>query len=217
MAVFNINITSDPVCPHCYMAKRRLDRAIQLYKRVVPDGSKDTFVINWKAFYLDSSSPKVGIPISQRMEQRFGTASDNMIHRLTMIGRAEGVEFTMDSKIGNTRDAHRLVYLAGLKGPETQNELVSVLFRSYFEESGDITDHGMLLDVAEKAGLDREEAKKWLEGEDGGAEVDREAEAARKRGVRGVPNLVINDNIVIEGAEDVQSFLEHLTTAREAC
>jgi len=38
--------------------------------------------------------------------------------RLKRVGKAHGIDFTFAGKVGNTRDSHRLMYLAGLKGED---------------------------------------------------------------------------------------------------
>lgn len=54
------------------MGKKRLDKAIELYKKVYPGGRNDKFTVSWHAFYLDPTAPKAGISWFERHEQRFG-------------------------------------------------------------------------------------------------------------------------------------------------
>ncbi|ROW11337.1 hypothetical protein VMCG_01227 [Cytospora schulzeri] len=213
MTNITIAITSDP----CYMGKKRLDKAIELYKKVYPGGRDDTFTISWHAFYLDPSAPKQGIPWLERHVQRFGPEKATALQdRLASIGRQHGITFSFAGKIGNTRDAHRLILMSGTKGPEAQDRVVMELFRDHFEGEGDVTSHDTLLRVAEKAGLDRDEAKGWLEGGDGGEQVDAEVQRALERSVTGVPSFIIQDKYEIDGAQDEQDFLEYLIKAKEA-
>lgn len=201
----------------CYLGKRRLDKAIEVYKRVYPGASNDTFVVSWSPFYLDPSLPKQGVPVGQRMAERFGPDRvEFMQNRLRMMGQPDGINFTFSGKIGNTRDAHRLIQLGKTKGLETQNRVVTELFRGYFEESGDITSHELLTSAGEKAGLDPAEIKKWLAEGKGGPEVDREVDLAYRAGIQGVPNFTINDKFTVDGAQDVQVFLEEFVKAKEA-
>jgi hypothetical protein len=48
MTAFNVEIVSDPVCPFCFLGKKRLDRAIEVYKKTIPSGSEDVFNITCK-------------------------------------------------------------------------------------------------------------------------------------------------------------------------
>ncbi|KAF3763031.1 DSBA oxidoreductase [Cryphonectria parasitica EP155] len=223
MTNFNITIVSDPICPFCYLGKKRLERAIHYYKKTIPGGSADTFTVTWKPYYLDPTLPQgKGTPVLERMASKFGPDRiEALTQRLTLMGRSEGICFSFQGKLGNTRDAHRLVQLARQKdaekgGDEVQERLMSALMSGYFEEGGDITSHEMLLDAAAKAEMDRAEAKKWLEEGGGGEEVDREVEGAYAKGIRGVPHFFINDRFEISGAQDVEEFLGEFVKAKEA-
>ncbi|KAI1503998.1 DSBA oxidoreductase [Biscogniauxia marginata] len=217
MTNFTIKIVSDTVCPWCYVGKKRLDRAIDLYRQVYPGGKDDTFTISWAPFYLDPTSPRVGIPVKERMAQRFGPDRLQAIfERLTAIGGEEGINFGFAGRIGNTRDSHRLIQLGKTKGAEAENRVVLELFRSYFEGEGDITSHDTLVAAAEKAGLDPAEARDWLASGKGGAEVDAEVREANAKGIHGVPNFTIQGKHVVDGAQDAQVFMAEFARIKEA-
>ncbi|KAK6953059.1 hypothetical protein Daesc_005358 [Daldinia eschscholtzii] len=209
MTNFSIKIVSDTVCPWCYVGKKRLDRAIDLYRKTYPDGKNDTFTVSWFPFYLDPTSPKKGVPLVERMIQRFGPDKlEAMQRRLELIGREEGINFSFKGKVGNTRDSHRLIQFGKTKGNDVENRVVLELFKTYFEGEGDITSHDTLIDAAQKAGLDKTEVKDWLESDKGGKEVDQEVQEAYARDIHGVPHFTVQDKYKIGGAEDPQAFLE---------
>lgn len=162
------------------------------------------------------------MPVLERMAEKFGADRQEAItKRLSQMGQGEGICFSFQGKLGNTRDAHRLVQLARVKdgengSSEVQEAFMAALMRGYFEEGGDVTSHDMLLDAAEKAGLDRAEAGKWLEEGKGGKEVDREVEEAYARGIRGVPHFIIDEKYEVSGAQDVESFLGEFIRAKQA-
>ncbi|KAI0599717.1 DSBA-like thioredoxin domain-containing protein [Biscogniauxia sp. FL1348] len=217
MTNFTIKIISDTVCPWCYVGKKRLDRAIDLYRKVYPGGKDDTFTISWSAFYLDPTSPRVGIPVLERMAERFGTDRLQAIHqRLTAIGREEGIAFRFAGRIGNTRDSHRLIQLGKTKGHEVENRVVLELFQAYFEGDGDITSHDTLVAAGEKAGLRAAEVREWLTSGKGGTEVDAEVLEANIRGIHGVPNFIIQGTHVVDGAQDSQVFMAEFAKIKEA-
>ncbi|KAK6062640.1 DSBA-like thioredoxin domain-containing protein [Seiridium cupressi] len=207
MTHFNIKVISDPVCPFCYLGKTRLDKGIELctyileshtallalfteHRKVYPGGKDDTFNISWVAFYLDPGAPQVGIPLLERMEQRFGREKVSMIlEGLRKQGLENGVNFSTKSKIGNTRNAHRLIQLAKTKDNETENQVIMELFKAYFEDGGDITSFETLIGAAVKAGLDENETEGWLESGKGGEAVDREVDEAYTKGLNGVPQF----------------------------
>jgi predicted DsbA family dithiol-disulfide isomerase len=147
------------------------------------------------------------------------------------IGASLGIDFKNGGKTGSTRLSHRLIHLAGTPSKTTtssqnaattptrsqhlalQNRVVTELFKGYFEEEADITDISVLVDVGVKAGMDtiglsEVEIRRYLESEEGGKEVDRQAMEARLAGVSGVPNFVINGVYEVGGAQDVDVFLD---------
>lgn len=195
--------------PKCYVGKKRLERAIELYKRNVPGGANDTFTITWHPFYLDPSLPKTGIDRDVHLARKFGPERLALVTaHLKRLGEAEGIHFSLKGKIGNTRDAHRLVQLAKTKSNELENKVIATLFKSHFEEDADITSHDVLAEIGEKAGLEKAEVKDWLSQGRGGQEVDREVEEAYRKGISGVPNFTINDRYEVQGAQDAEGFLD---------
>lgn len=201
--------------PQCYLGKVRLEKAIDLYKKTYPGGKEDTFTISWSPFYLDPTSPKVGVPLRERMLQRFGPQFEMMQKRLHAAGKLDGINFSSGSKVGNTRDSHRLVELAKAKGNDVENRVISELFRSYFENDGDITSHDMLVAAAEKAGLDAAEVRAWLAGDQGGKEVDAQVARANAKNVHGVPQFTIQDKLVVDGAQDPDAFVRAFVALKE--
>ncbi|KAI0193678.1 DSBA-like thioredoxin domain-containing protein [Xylaria flabelliformis] len=239
MTNFAIDIVSDPVCPWCYIGKRRLDKAIALYQKVYPSGRQDTFTINWKAYYLDSTAPAKGISWDERLLQKLAstrsksnpdltaTEEDNKVvaqqlkTRLATIGRQEGIQFSFQGKIGNTRSAHRAIAfskthanLENESAQQVQDRFVTALFEAYFEGDIDITSHEALADVAASVGLDRAEMLAWLDSGEGGEEVDEEDRAARARGIEGVPCFTVQ-GVKVDGAQDVQDLMEMFVKVKE--
>lgn len=155
------------------------------------------------------------------MAEKFGPAQVEAVSkRLISMGQPEGICFRMDGKLGNTRDAHRLMQLARTKDDgkrnEHQNKLMSAMMRRYFEEGGDITSQTLLLGAAAEAGLDQTEAKAWLDEGKGGDAVDKEVQEAYARGIQGVPHFIINGRHELSGAQDVEGFLGLLMRAKAA-
>ncbi|KAK3400496.1 DSBA-like thioredoxin domain-containing protein [Sordaria brevicollis] len=225
MTHFQIKVISDIICPWCYIGKRRLERAITLYRSSsIPNltTKDDTFSITYSPFYLDPSLPKPspggdgdgdggGIDPKVYLAKKIGGDPQRlaMIHaRLKAIGESEGINFSLTGKIGNTRDAHRLIQLGKTKSLDVQDRVVAALFELHHEEGQDVSSRGYLVAAAERAGLDGEEVRRWLDGEGGGEEVDGEVEEAQRMGVRGVPHFVINGRSELSGAQEPETFVQ---------
>lgn len=215
MTHFTISVVSDTVCPWCYVGKVKLDAGIAAYKLAHPD-NKDTFSTTWLPFYLNPAAPKVGINKLEYYKSKFGNERTSMIiDRLRNVGKEVGINFSFGGKTGNTRDSHRLIQLGKTKGPEVQTKVVEELFKSYFENEGDITSHEMLQAAGVKAGLDPADVKAWLNSDKGGPQVDREVMEAQIRGVSGVPNFVMQGKYEIGGAQDAENFVKVFERIKE--
>jgi len=221
MTNFSIKVVLDTVCPWCYLGHRRLQKAISAYQAAHASAATtgggstdtDTFTITWHAYYLNPEAPPYpGIEKKAYLERQFQVGLlQAMQARLAEAGAADGVKFQFGGKTGRSRDSHRLVYLAGQKlGSEAQTRVVEALGRAYFLNEENITDKAVLVRAAVDAdvGIDAVEAKKWLDGDEGGAEVDREALEETTKYINAVPHFTIQGKYVVEGAEQPQVFLE---------
>lgn len=208
MTNFQITITSDTVCPWCYVGKKRLESGIAAYRRKHPSRSTDTFATTWKPFYLN---PSAGASLDKQTvyETKFGAERTKaMQNMLSKIGAENGIAFKYGGRTGNTRDSHRLLQLGKVKGAEMQTRVVEELFRAYFEEEKDITSHAVLLDAGVKAGLGKEEVQGLLKSNEMGEVVDREVKEAQMRFISGVPHFVINNKYEVGGAQEADTFVE---------
>ena len=202
MTNYNINITSDIVCPWCYIGHARLSKAIENHKATYPD---DKFKLDYKPFYLNpapqvyasSGPPPPAFPIESKNRreyyaEKFGPSRAKQIEAMVVGAAAQaGLNFSFGGLTGPSRNGHRLVHYAqNHGGEEAQNKAMIGLWKRYFEQEVDITTLDTLVDVGIEAGLgSAEEIRKYLETGDDANLVDEEAEEARDKGISGVPKL----------------------------
>lgn len=200
--VMTIDIFSDVVCPWCFIGKRRLEKALRL-----PNGGYDTRV-NWLAFELNPDMPREGMDRNTYLTAKFGGSErlKTLDERVSSAGAEEDIIFAFDriAKTPNTRDAHRLIWLAKLKG--IQDEVVEALFRAYFSEARDIGDRGVLLEIAENTGFTNEERMAFLDEGESLLAVQEEEGMARHIGINSVPSFIINNKYLISGAHPPESL-----------
>ncbi|KAK4082391.1 uncharacterized protein Triagg1_2203 [Trichoderma aggressivum f. europaeum] len=211
MTHFRIDVVSDTVCPWCYVGRKQVQRAQQIWQQRYPSSS-DTFSVKYAPFQLNPDAPRgPGKSIDKQgfYVQRFGPERTAMIHeRLRGVGEAIGINFRFGGRVGNSRDSHRLIHLAKRHGDETELKVVDGLFAAYFENEKDITDHDVLKEVAVGAGIPEAEFKKAIvESDEGGEEVDMSAGTARFRGISGVPDYTIQGKFKLSGAQDAMEFV----------
>ncbi|PYI27696.1 thioredoxin-like protein [Aspergillus indologenus CBS 114.80] len=235
MTPINISITSDPVCPWCYIGYRRLTKAIRLYQKTYPGGSQDAIRITWKPYILDANAPMKSLPYMERMTQKLGP--EKVPHaqaHLQRLGRADGIHFRFGGRIGSTIPAHQVIMLRALRNtshaPNTAVAgsdssagagtagLVEAIFEAHFEREQDITDVETLVRLAGQAGMEERVVRAWLEEGRGVAEIQQEAQRAREEGVVGVPYFQFGEGErmrTLSGGQEVSEFLEALIAYKE--
>ena len=193
-----VEIWSDPVCPWCYLGKRRFERALESFDH------RDEVTVVYRSFELDPSAPPGATsPTVERLADKYGMTAgqaDDAQRQMEQRAAQDGLEFRMDSlRSGNTRDAHRLLHLAKAHG--VQAELAERLHRAYFTEQASIFDHSSLTELAVQAGLDRDDVIRVLGSQEYGDAVDTDEEMARALGANGVPLFIIDRRYGISGAQ----------------
>lgn len=214
----NLPVVPPLTDPKCYIAHRTLTRAIELYQKTYPKASQDTITFLFHPFYRSPDAPTTGISWEEAVAKKNGAERVNAIRtRMERVGRENGILFSFASRIGSTRDCHRMVlHFARALGQEAERRLIEQIFAAHFEEDADITSHAALAKMAVKAGVckDEEEVLEFLGTGEGGQEVDGLVGEARAKGVMYVPTFEIGGRR-IEGAEEAGVFYEALVAARE--
>ncbi|CAF4192995.1 unnamed protein product [Rotaria sordida] len=205
--LLKIHIVSDNICPWCYVGKRRLEKALSQI-----DTSNINVSISWYPFELDPNLPSDGSLIKMdRYKQKFGEARvKQMLPQMIETGKQEGIQFSFGGKVGSTFDSHRLLYYAKQQenGEKKQNDLINVLFRAYFEQEQDLSDHQVLIRAAEQVGFNPNEIKQFLQSDKYKKEIREEINQSQDHGISGVPHVRINDKIELSGAQDPQQFIQ---------
>ena len=205
-----IDIYSDIVCPWCYVGKRRLERALTSVGGAVH--------VTWRPFQLNPTMPLEGMDRTTYLKSKFGSLEvfGRMKEQLLAAGAEEGIPFAFEKiqRTPNTFAAHRLVWYAAEHGQ--QDEVVEVLFRSYFVEGKNIGDVKTLAHAAAEAGLDRTEIEHFLASEKGVVEVKAEEAMGRRLGIRGVPYFVFNGRISLSGAQPPDIIVSAIQQAEKA-
>ncbi|TNY21085.1 thioredoxin-like protein [Rhodotorula diobovata] len=207
----SLEITSDSICPFCYVGKRRIEEAIRRSSHLPLK-----FNIRFSPFLLDPNLPSSpGENKRERYQRRFGGVDKVAAMEQAMIERGKQcdppIAFSYDGVVSQTTDSHRIIEKAyQLKGEDGQLALVERLFKTYFEESGDPGSHDLLARDAVSTGIFASEAdaKAFLASDELLAEVQAGIRKAQLRGISGVPFTIINDKYGISGAQETETFVE---------
>jgi predicted DsbA family dithiol-disulfide isomerase len=201
-----VEMTSDSVCPWCYIGKRRLERAVaQLDPTVV------RVELRHRPFFLDASLPLQSVDKSEWYRKRFGEERAKLMQpRMTALGLQEGIHFSYGGRIGSTLLSHRLLRRVERLQPELTARLVDRLFAAYFEEEQDIADAATLARAAVSVGVREDEAAlvAYLQGNEDEASVQLDIISAYRNGIDGVPHFRIDGQYEVPGAEQPEVFMD---------
>jgi predicted DsbA family dithiol-disulfide isomerase len=209
-----IDIISDVVCPGCFIGKRRLESAFELYRERNPDSAEPK--VTWHPFQLNPDMPAEGVDRDEYVKRKFGAGRTGQVYgRITAIGKQVGIpfDFTRVRRQPNTLGAHSLIALA--IDADRQDAVVEALFRAFFLEGKDLTSADTLAEVAVGAGLDAGDVKAFLASENARAHIEAEDKQARKIGVEGVPFFIFNKRIAVSGAQEPGVLLEAMLEAEK--
>lgn len=206
-----IDIVSDVVCPWCFVGKRKLATALDLYAKERPDEPAPQ--VTWRPFQLNPQMPAEGMLRSDYVARKFGRSGTEVYARVSQAGKSVGIDFAFDRIVRqpNTLAPHALIALAGEHG--RQDEVVDALFHAYFLDGRDLTDAATLTEVATGAGLPRDAVEACLADEQARRTVATEDEQAREMGVSGVPCFIFNGRSAVSGAHDPQTLLQAMLQA----
>jgi predicted DsbA family dithiol-disulfide isomerase len=175
-------------------------------------------------FELNPDMAPEGENTAEHVAKKYGSTPERSQAARNAIkesGEALGFKFNYspESRIWNTFDAHRLLHWAGLKGK--QHELKEAFFKATFTEQLSTSDHEVLVNAAKTVGLDVREARQVLVSGQFTDEVRREEEIWRNRGINAVPSIIFNQRWMIQGGQPPQVFEQAIRqivagTAKEA-
>ncbi|HET6764871.1 MAG TPA: DsbA family oxidoreductase [Longimicrobiaceae bacterium] len=202
-----IELFADIACPWCYIGERRLKRALQA-RGLAAD-------VVWRPFQLQPGLPRDGQPWDAFVDAKFGGAgrAQGMFAHVAAAAAGDGIDFRFDrvAVAPNTRDAHRIMMLAGEKGLTW--EMAEALFRAYFTDGQDVTRGAVLADLARAVGIAESETWAMLRSDRFTLEVDAGQARAAQLGVTGVPFFVFGDAYALSGAQSYEVMLQVLDQA----
>lgn len=199
--MIKIDIVADIVCPWCFIGKRRLERALAMVRRNVPDFRCET---RWRPFFLNPDTPPEGEPYLPFLEHKFGGRAqvEALFDGVRAAGRAYEVDYAFE-KIAlraNTLQAHRLLHWAQQRG--NADALTERLFVAQFQRGEHVGDRATLIKIGVECGYPAPELETYLYSEDSTDAVNEDARRIRAMGIRMVPTFILNGEQVIVGAEE---------------
>ena len=106
------------------------------------------------------------------------------------------------------------MHWAGLEfGSDAQHRLKRELLGTYFTLAVNLDDPANMLDAVDRAGLDRQRAAEVLASDEFKEAVREQQKFYLDAGIHSVPAVILNDRILIQGAQPVEQFKAALLQA----
>ena len=197
-----IDVYSDPICPWCFIGKRRMEQALELNELV------GKVTVRWRAFQLNPGMPPGGMDRADYLALKFGGGerAAHIYETIRDTGETVGIpfEFNRIKRTPNTIKAHRLIRYAGRSGLD--GAVAEQMFQRYFLEGLDIGEDDVLNDIAVACGLDGDTTRAWLASSEDEEEVRGEHDFAVSLNIDGVPCFIVENRYAVVGAQEPAAF-----------
>jgi len=201
--MLTIDVVSDPVCPWCFVGKRRLESAIAQLPEL-------DITVRWHPFQLNPDMPREGRNRQEYYREKFGEErAKMMLSGLQDTGADEGISFGQDPEAvsPNTLSAHVLMHWANLDENIDADALAEKIFSAHHEACENIGDHQVLTRLAGEVGMDEETIATRLAAGADESVIKESIEHSVQLGVSGVPFFVVNGKYGISGAQPPESLV----------
>ncbi len=196
-----IKIWADFACPFSYIGEKQLMDIIE------KENLSDKVKIKFLSYQLDPAAPEIP---TETMTQHFMDGHEyteeqtqHLMEKITKMAARVGLDYKLaTTQVCNTFDAHRIMEYAQDSGvsQEVVIKLNFALFHANFIENQRLSDHSVLLAIAEKCGLDKEAVKNVLATELYSARVKaEEQEVDQREDFELIPYMVFDDSTVLQG------------------
>ena len=193
---FKLEVFTDYVCPWCYLGDARVKKLKKAYKI-------DIELIH---FPLHPDTPVEG----RKLLDLFRSTQDDIDKKnqnMSALMKNEGLPFNDRVYTFNSRLAQEIGVWAEKLDHSTS--IHDNFFEAYFVHGLNIGLENVILEIVDKSGLDRDEAKKIIQNRLFSDEIDQHWKKSRNYGVTGVPTYVYNNQSIV-GAQPLENLSEFL-------
>jgi predicted DsbA family dithiol-disulfide isomerase len=186
-----IRMFSDYICPFCYLGKAIIDKL------------KNRFDIELEhvGIEIHPETPICGVDL-----RKYISETNEMYEHLRSRGEEYGLNFGNVRTLPNSKKALIVGEYARKMGKN--EEFADAVFRGYFEDCLDIGKEEVIIDLAKKVGLTKQDVESALKDPLLQKVYANNCLEARKHHVKGVPTFIINGKYEIVGAQPEQTFEE---------
>jgi predicted DsbA family dithiol-disulfide isomerase len=176
---------------------------------------RDEVGVAYRSFELDPGQPAGQTrPVMDMLAGKYGLSRADAAEaegRVAALARAEGLGFSPDRPVGNTRAAHRFLQYAQAGGHG--QAMITALYGAYFGAGRSVFDAGGLIAAAADAGLTAADVQAALTDDRCDQQISADRNEAGRLGLTGVPFFVIGGSRGVSGAQPTEVFLAALDAA----
>ncbi|KAJ4222710.1 hypothetical protein NW759_006288 [Fusarium solani] len=213
-----VTFVMDTICPWTYLAKKRLDHALDQVRS--SSSSTISFTLHFSPF---QPSPNREATIPDRAAHALhykhnDNAAAQQIFQAHMLSLAEplNVPLGFTGPTGNSFPAHRVIQqVQEAYGTDTTNKLVDAIFRLYFAEGRHPGEDEMLIEACVEAGVDEKEAKSLVEDKEKGERDTKEKIRSIGMDIDSVPTVIIEGrrrDLTLTGLKEVAEYVKAFGT-----
>ncbi|EKM78590.1 hypothetical protein AGABI1DRAFT_114213 [Agaricus bisporus var. burnettii JB137-S8] len=209
--VVKLAVVSDFVCTSCYIIQHELTTAIDYCKRMELPLEFQFQHIPFRLIGPNCLKPNTTITKSKFYDCLLGEERGASLRRnVAKWAEEKNIPISFNGLVGQTTGAHRLCFKAAqVGGQELQLKLITALFEAHLIHDKDTSDVNVLADTADSVGvMTRDEALEFLETDEFDAEVKKIADAARTKGISGVPITIIDGKWAVSGGQSADVFIQ---------
>lgn len=199
-----IEVVSDPVCPWCYIGKRRLEEALARFPEL-------RTTVRWSPFQLSPDMPVEGKDRAAHYAEIFGAERAAEIRdNMAETARREGLEFAWKpgARAPNTLLAHVLMAIAGDTPGVDASAVAEALFHAHHVECADLGNIEVLLAIAMASGLAGDGLREALADPERQSRVQTGIRRSAARGITGVPCFIFDNRYAVSGAQPADALAD---------
>ena len=198
-----IKVYADTICGWCFIGQTNLEKALEDFK-------DKKIEVEHIPFQLNPDMPEDGMLRSDYLNIKFGGKefAAPMYASMTQKAKEIGLSFNLEkiNKTPNTVLSHLLILFAKENGKE--NDIKKDIYTSYFISGEDIGDREVLIKIAEKNNISKENFINYIS--KNSQIISSYQKKAKEKNISGVPFFEIENQYVsgAQSSEYLRNFIK---------
>ena len=183
----NVTVYYDYICPFCYLGT----------KRILGLSKEFNLTIDWKGIEIHPEFPPQGKKRTRTLK------SKSFVETIKEMAKEDNIEIKLPGFATNSRLSLEASEFAKIKGKFLEFHIG--VYEAYFLEGRNIGDIEIVLDIGEKAGLDKSELQECLSKRTMFDKIEANKKEAEDKLILGVPTFLFGD-FPVHGNQSTQTM-----------